>query len=402
MVELGMTIKRARLSMVLFASLLLGFSVIEAQGSPTFRAAPPDPDMGKLVAFADGFTRPLYLTHAGDGSRRLFVVEQGGKVWIIQDGARLPEPFLDISVEVSQEAVAPTGYTERGLLGLAFHPNYAQNGIFFVDYTDRSGNTVLARMTVSANNPNQADAASEQPILHVEQPYPNHNGGDIAFGPDGFLYVALGDGGSAGDPQGNGQNLDTLLGSILRLNVDVTEGETYTVPSDNPFVDRSGARPEIFIYGVRNPWRFSFDRLTGDLYVGDVGQNNYEEVDFISAGQSGLNLGWNIFEATHPYSGAPAPANMTLPIAEYSHSLGISITGGYVYRGDRIPDWQGAYLYGDFGSGIIWAAYRSTPDQWMSSVLKDTNYTISSFGEDESGELYLVDYNGSVMQFVAP
>ncbi|MBK8021634.1 MAG: PQQ-dependent sugar dehydrogenase [Chloroflexi bacterium] len=366
------------------------------------RAAPPDPAMAALSEVASGFVRPIYVTPAGDDSGRLFVVEQGGKIWILAQGARFDTPFLDVSQKVSQEAVSPNGYTERGLLGLAFHPDYAVNGLFYVNYTDRGGATVVERYEVSGGNAHVADPESAFPILRIDQPYPNHNGGHMAFAPDGYLYISVGDGGAGGDPQGNGQNLNTLLGNILRIDVNVPEGERYAVPPDNPFVGRSDAQSEIWLYGLRNAWRFSFDRENGDMYVADVGQNQWEEVNYIPAGQGGLNLGWNIYEGSHPYSGSPAPADMVLPIAEYPHSQGISVTGGYVYRGEAIPDWQGVYVYGDFGSGTVWGAYRESEDQWRDLVLTNSGHTISSFGEGERGELYLVDYNGTIYEFVAP
>ncbi|MCK6578463.1 MAG: PQQ-dependent sugar dehydrogenase [Anaerolineae bacterium] len=396
---------KGRIRIVIVLSLLIGAMTGEAPGAAQnaemLRAAPPVAEMGALDEAAGGFIRPLYLTHAGDGSGRLFVVEQGGKIWILDDGERRAEPFLNISHKISPEAIPATGYTERGLLGLAFHPNFAENGLLFVNYTDISGATVVERYQVSDDDANTADAQSAFQILHISQPYPNHNGGHMAFGPDGYLYSSVGDGGSGGDPEGNGQNLGTLLGTILRIDIDVPAGQAYAVPSDNPFVGRSNARSEIWLYGVRNVWRFSFDRLTGDLYAADVGQNQWEEVNFIPAGQGGFNLGWNIYEAMHPYSGALAPADMMLPIAEYPHSQGISVTGGYVYRGNAIPDWQGVYVYGDFGSGMVWGTYRETPDQWRTVVLMRSGRTISSFGEDEQGELYLIDYSGSIYRIVS-
>jgi glucose/arabinose dehydrogenase len=292
------------------------------------------------------------------------------------------------------------GYTERGLLGLAFHPNYAENGLFFVNYTNRSGNTEVVRYNVMADDPDQADPASATTLLTVTQPYANHNGGHLAFGPDGYLYIGLGDGGSGGDPQGNGQNRTALLGKMLRIDVD--SGDPYGIPEDNPFVNDSAYRPETWALGFRNPWRYSFDRATGDLYIADVGQGNWEEVSFQPAdSEGGENYGWNIFEANHPFEGSGDRAAFVMPIAEYSHSEGISITGGYVYRGEAIPDLQGVYLYGDWGSGRIWAAYRDESGTWQTSEFMETGHSISSFGEDEAGELYAVDYSGSVLRFEA-
>jgi glucose/arabinose dehydrogenase len=341
---------------------------------------------------ADGLDSPIGLANAGDGSGRLFILEQRGRIRIWQAGSLLDDPFLDLTDQVDCCG-------ERGLLGLAFHPDYAHNGYFFVNYTERvSGDlyTVIARFQVSAD-PNQADPASELRLLHIPQPYANHNGGGLAFGPDGYLYVGLGDGGSGGDPLGNGQSLDTLLGKLLRLDVD--GGEPYTIPPDNPFAS-GGGLPEIWAYGLRNPWRFSFDRLTSDLYIADVGQNAWEEVDFLPAGSAGgANFGWNYFEGLHAYQGQP-PADLALetPVAEYSHDFGASITGGYVYRGPNLPEWQGVYLYGDYMSGRIWGLLRQPDNEWQNAELFDTGFLITSFGEDESGELYIADYNGQVLR----
>jgi glucose/arabinose dehydrogenase len=234
-----------------------------------------------------GLAKPIGLANAGDGSNRLFVIEQAGVIRILQNGLLTPEPFLDIRAQVGSQA------NEQGLLGLAFHPKYAKNGYFYVNYTDLQGDTVIARFSVSASDPQRADPTSEKRLLAVDQPYPNHNGGQVIFGPDGYLYLGLGDGGSGGDPAGNGQSRATLLGKILRIDVD--KGDPYAIPPDNPFA-QGGGRAEIWAYGLRNPWRFSFDRLTGDLYIADVGQNQWEEIDWLPAGQSGANLGWDVFE----------------------------------------------------------------------------------------------------------
>ncbi|RPJ28870.1 MAG: hypothetical protein EHM35_13525, partial [Planctomycetaceae bacterium] len=266
----------------------------------------------QLIEVASGFDRPIYLTHAGDGSGRLFVVEQSGKIWAVAPDAGTNSLYLDVSGLISREAL--TGdYTERGLLGLAFHPDYAQNGTFFINYTDQNGHTVVARYQVSGSDPNQADPASAAQILYVQQPYRNHNGGHMAFGPDGYVYISLGDGGSGGDPQGNGQNLGTLLGSILRIDVNTDEG--YVVPDSNPFVGNESARPEIWAWGLRNVWRFSFDRQTGDLYLADVGQGQWEEVNFQPAASGGgENYGWNAYEGTHAYSGDSPASDVVMPI----------------------------------------------------------------------------------------
>jgi len=378
---------------------LLAVSAAAQDNTPTTRDSAPDAAKITLTQVANGFTRPLLVTHAGDGTGWLYVVEQGGNIWLIRDGERQPTPFLDISDRVSPEATQTGGYTERGLLGLAFAPDYAESGLFYVNYTDIGGNTVVARYTRSADDPSFADPEPVSVILTQQQPFANHNGGHLAFGPDGYLYIAMGDGGSAGDPLAAGQDLDTWLGKILRIDVST---ELYTVPADNPFVGVQGAREEIWAYGLRNPWRFTFDRATGDLYIGDVGQNQWEEINFQAADSGGgENYGWSIYEGSHPYSGAAAPADMILPIAEYSHGEGISVSGGYVYRGETIPDLEGVYLYGDFGTGVIWAVWRDPSMTWQNDILMDTPYGISSFGEDEAGELYLVDYGGTIYQFAA-
>lgn len=342
-----------------------------------------------------GFNQPLYVTHAGDGSGRLFVVEKAGRIMIVRDGQLMARPFLDITDRVGSRAY------EQGLLGLAFDPEYRNNRRFYVDYTDQNGDTVIARFQADAGDPNLADADSEQVILSVPQPFPNHNGGMIAYGPDKYLYVGLGDGGSAGDPMGHGQDRFNLLGKILRLDVRGSEG--YTIPPDNPFADGGQGLPEVWSYGWRNPWRFSFDRATNDLYVGDVGQGSYEEISLERAGSGGgQNYGWNVMEGNHcfqPQNGC-AQDGLVLPIAEYSHELGISVTGGYVYRGTAYPRMQGTYFYGDFGSTRLWAARETEPGAWRTSEVLVTGFPISSFGEDEAGELYVVDFGGSLYRLV--
>jgi len=337
---------------------------------------------------ASGFSRPVQVTHAGDGSGRLFVVEQVGRIKIIKNGSVLSTPFLNIESLVSC-------CSERGLLGLAFHPNYAGNGFFYLNYTDNNGDTVIARYTVSGN-PDQADASSAVTILTIDQPYSNHNGGQLLFGPDGYLYIGLGDGGSGGDPLNHGQDITTLLGAMLRLDVD--SGSPYAIPPGNPYVGVAG-RDEIWAIGLRNPWRFSFDRATGDLFIGDVGQNQYEEISYQPAGAGGLNFGWRLMEGNNCYNPSSNcnPGNLTLPIVEYPHSQGFSVTGGFVYRGTLYPALQGRYFYADYGVGKIWSIYKTGPDSWSTPELElDTPYNISAFGEDEQGELYVVDYGGTV------
>lgn len=364
----------------------------EASGGPA--TSFPNPEGYGWTPVASGLSNPIAIANAGDGSGRLFVLEQQGRIRIIRDGALQKQPFLDISAKVDCCG-------ERGLLGLAFHPNFEENGFFYVNYIEkvegRHGDTVIARFQVS-ENPDQADPASETRLLSVVQPYPNHNGGSTVFGPDGYLYLGLGDGGSGGDPLGNGQNTGTLLGKILRLDVD--GAEPYAIPADNPFAQGGGA-PEVWAYGLRNPWRFSFDRLTGDLWIGEVGQNAWEEIDYLPAGSpGGVNFGWNYREGTHPFAGneSSLPAGVTLidPVAEYGHDQGVSVTGGFVYRGGQLPEWRGIYLYGDYGSGFIWGLFQAPDGAWQNSLLFQTGMNISSFGEDEAGEIYLADYSGSL------
>ncbi len=358
---------------------------------------PLDPSQYQLVEVTSGFFKPVYLTHAGDGSSRLFVLEQTGRIHVVTGESTESTPFLDIAALVSQDAAG--GYSERGLLGLAFHPNFAENGQFIVHYNDRSGGTVIARYQVSADNPNVADPNSAEVIFTHPQPFPNHNGGQIEFGPDGYLYIGLGDGGSAGDPQNNAQNPTSLLGKILRIDVD---GEApYTVPDDNPIATvNPDLAPEVWAWGLRNPYRFSFDRATGDMYIADVGQGQWEEIDFQPAGSpGGENYGWRVFEGTHRYSQDADPGNTVPPIVEYDHSQGCSVTGGYVYRGEALPELQGAYIYGDWCTGQIWASTRSADETWQTvDFMPNTGLQISGFGEDEAGELYVVAYNGQILR----
>jgi glucose/arabinose dehydrogenase len=374
-------------------SLLAAYGVYAANTKTVKQQTTTDPVPYQLVEIASGFSNPLYVTHAGDGSGRLFVVQQTGRIRILENGEMLDPPFLDVS------SLITTAGNEQGLLGLAFHPDYATNGMFFINYTDRNGDTVVARYHVSADNPNVADPASAEQILLVDQPFQNHNGGHLVFGPDGYLYVGLGDGGSQGDPNGNGQNTNVLLGKILRLDVD---GETgYAIPPDNPFVGSTTARPEVWAYGLRNPWRFHFDRETGDLFIGDVGQNEWEEIDYQPATSTGgENYGWNAYEGSYPYSGSTTARDAVMPILEYNHNSGCSVTGGYVYRGQLVPDLQGYYIYGDFCTGLIWAA-QQIGGIWDSTLSLQSGLQITSFGEDEDGELYLVDRNGSILRFEA-
>jgi glucose/arabinose dehydrogenase len=340
-----------------------------------------------LEPVASGLTHPVSITHAGDS--RLFITLQDGRI-VIDDGTQiLAEPFLDI-----RSLVRSGG--EQGLLSVAFHPRYQENGLFYVDYTDVNGNTVVAHYRVSSSDPNVADPTSREPVLAVQQPFANHNGGQLQFGPDGYLYIGMGDGGSGGDPGNRAQNLGVLLGKLLRIEVDADAG--YTVPPSNPFLSTAGAEPEIWARGLRNPWRFSFDRATGDLWIADVGQGDWEEIDFQPATSvGGENYGWRRMEGTHCYN-PPSGCNdgtLVLPLIEYGHTGGAcSVTGGYVYRGAQYPRLAGTYIYGDYCSGRIWGGTRDADGALLPSVLLDSGFFISTFGQDANGEVYVADYGG--------
>ncbi len=369
-----------------------GTPVVRAGRTAPRRAQPFDPASFQLVLepVASGLNRPLFVTSAPDGSGRLFVVEQGGTVRIIQGGALLPEIFLDI-----RDRVRAGG--EQGLLGLVFHPRYAENGRLFVNYTAHNSDNTIAEFHVSAD-PNRAGAAGGRVLLALPDFAANHNAGMLAFGPDGFLYVGTGDGGGGGDPQRTAQNAMALLGKMLRLDVD--SGEPYAIAAGNPFAGRSDIRPEIWATGLRNPWRYSFDRITGDLWIADVGQGEWEEINLQPAGSAGgENYGWSIMEGTHcfrPSSGCDQNG-LVRPVHEYDHSLGCSVTGGYVYRGAAYPALEGAYLFGDYCSGRIWALSPDTGAGRTATELLKASFQISSFGEDEQGEMYLTGYNTGIV-----
>ncbi|MEQ9407876.1 MAG: PQQ-dependent sugar dehydrogenase [Fuerstiella sp.] len=356
------------------------------------------------------FDRPIVVTHAGDGSNRLFVAEQEGIIKVLPNDQDVEE--ADIFLDIDKRCVYKDNQNEEGLLGFAFHPNYKENGQFFVYYTTASAEhtSVISRFTVSKDDPNRADADSEEEILRIPQPFWNHNGGTIVFGPDGYLYVGLGDGGSANDPEGNGQNLTTLLGSILRIDVDSkSEGRAYGIPADNPFIDhevvvnRKGktakARPEIYAYGLRNVWRMAFDRETGILWAGDVGQNLWEEINIIAKGG---NYGWNIREATHwfrPDGNDLKSHQMIDPVWEYHHDIGKSITGGNVYRGRNVPELVGKYVYADYVTGLLWALEHDGNRTVANYSLKGDKLPVMSFGEDQAGELYFTTTFGQLYTF---
>ncbi len=347
-----------------------------------------EPQAVRLAEVVSGLASPVHLA-APPGDTRLFVVEQPGRIRIIEDGELLPTPFLDIVSKVGSGG-------ERGLLSVAFHPDYASNGRFYVNYTDRSGDTRIEQYTVSAADPNRADEASAKLILAVEQPYANHNGGLLLFGPDGMLYVGMGDGGSGGDPHGHGQNKGTLLGALLRIDVD--GGDPYAIPPDNPYAGESAARGEIWAIGLRNPWRFAFDPPANRLYIADVGQNRYEEVNVAAADAPGLNYGWNIMEGAHCYPGGSCDRDgLVLPALEYTHDDGCSVTGGLVYRGAAIPSLVGHYLYADYCAGWIRSfRYDGTAAADRRELIAGGAGSILSFGQDAAGEVYVLSSNGRV------
>ncbi|MCB0096776.1 MAG: PQQ-dependent sugar dehydrogenase, partial [Caldilineaceae bacterium] len=365
-----------------------------------------------------GAVAPMFLTNAHDGSGRIFVVERAGAIRIMQNGVLRPTPFLDISDHVYTQG-------ECGLLSVAFPPDYKDKGVFYVYYShnvdlvagshDTKCDTVVAKFSLTSD-PNVADAASESRILVLDQPFHNHNGGQLAFGPDGYLYIGLGDGGDHKDPLGNGQNKSTLWGSILRLDVETQNGNApdctnltavtnYRIPADNPLVDGpGGACDEIWAYGLRNPWRYSFDSLTGDLYIGDVGQDDYEEIDFQEAASSGgENYGWNVMEGRHCFDHKENcdQDGLTMPLKEYAHITDFAVAGGYVYRGTVFPRMQGVYFYGDYVSGRIWGL-KNENGVWEWAELADTDARITSFGVDEVGNIYMLDYNNRIFMLSDP
>ena len=358
----------------------------------------------QLQAVVSGLEEPVAISHAGDGSGRLFVLEQAGRIRVIDKGKLQEKPLLDISGQLSAGG-------ERGLLGIAFHPRFKQNGLLYLNYTAKQPNlkSFISEFQFKGSSIN---AKSERVLLTYEQPWSNHNGGQLAFGPDSYLYIAVGDGGSGNDPQNNGQKLATLLGSILRIDIDhKDEGKAYAIPTDNPFVNTPNARPEIFAYGLRNPWRFSFDRQTDHLYAADVGQNEIEEIDII---EKGKNYGWRVMEGPQCTPGVNRDCSKkgyTLPIYSYNHDIGRSITGGYVYRGKAVPGLCGTYLYGDFVNQAIWGlrykdgkvvAHKTLydPKSLLSLAIdyfRDDGLLISTFGEDEDGEVYVGAYQSGII-----
>jgi glucose/arabinose dehydrogenase len=408
------------LAALCFALVVLGGVWLDGR-APSASAAPLHltwPGSLVFTPFVSGVTLPTYITSAGDGTGRVFIVERQGRIRLVKAGVLQATPFLDISARVTSAG------TEQGLLSVAFPPNYASKGYFYVDYTNTNGigDTTVSRFHLSGN-PDVADPNSEQVLFNVTQPFANHNGGQLQFGPDGFLYVGLGDGGSGGDPFNNGQTTSTLLGKLLRINVEpsasppasvsgpfnylfpviskAASGLGYTIPITNPYAQTAGYRGEIWALGLRNPWRFTFDRQTNDLYIADVGQNTYEEIDFQPAASlGGENYGWVILEGMHCYppgtTGCTPPARYAAPIAEYDHSFGCSVTGGYVYRGPGNATMQGVYFFGDYCSGRIWGLQKDISG-WHMQLLATPAINISTFGEDQAGNLYVASYSDGII-----
>lgn len=362
--------------------------------SPAFDATAVTVSLERFATVPGG---PLAITAPRDGSGRLFVASQDGRAWVVgADGSTRSTPLLDIRGRI-------TSGGERGLLGIAIHPAFPSDPRVFVDYTDRNGNTVVSSFRLDPGDPDRLDPGSEVVIFQAGQPYANHNGGALAFGPDGDLYISLGDGGSGGDPQGNGQRLDTTLGKILRIDVDhPADGRRYGIPSGNPFAGDPLKHPEIWLYGLRNPWRMSFDRSTGDLWIGDVGQGSREEVDVARAGIGGLNFGWNRMEGSRCFQPAQGcdRTGLTLPVVDYGHDQGCVVIGGVVYRGTSYPILRGGYVYADYCSGRAWVldAGASAP---VAAEVGNIGGGVAAFGEDEAGEVYVANLDGTVSRLVA-
>lgn len=388
-----------------FAPCLALTLLLSVVAAPTLSAGEVDESPLPLMAERAfphlEFNRPVLLTHAGDGTDRVFVMSQLGKIFVFpnKQDVRQAKVFLDIEDQV----VYKDRENEEGLLGLAFHPNYRENGEFFVYYTttDAPRTSVISRFRVSSDDPDRADKSSEEELMRIKQPFWNHNGGTIVFGPDGYLYIGLGDGGMANDPMGNGQNLKTVLGSILRIDVDGRDnGKAYAIPEDNPFVNHAEAQPEIYAYGLRNVWRMSFDRETGHFWAADVGQDLWEEINLIVPGG---NYGWNLREASHKFgkNGSEARPDLIDPIWEYHHDIGKSITGGHVYRGSRLPQLVGAYLYADYITGRLWALRYDHEQQKVTHnhSIGGNMMPVMSFGEDEAGEVYFMTTQGWLFRF---
>jgi glucose/arabinose dehydrogenase len=368
--------------------------------------AAPDNSLVLQPFLTSGLSSPVLITNAGDGSNRLFVVEQGGKIKVVSNGQILPTPFLDVT-----SLIVSGG--EQGLLGLAFHPQFKTNGLFYIYYTAKpltnaptdAGDDTLVEYQAPTPSANVSNATPVRTLLDFHDRFSNHNGGDVAFGPDGFLYVAIGDEGTSGDPDNNSQNLGSPFGKMFRIDVDSapSPGFTYAIPAGNPFIGVAGARPDIWAYGFRNPWRWSFDRLTGNQMIGDVGQNLFEEIDVLPKNSGGMDFGWRIREGAHCYNTANPnvplvtcqTAGLTDPVLEYDHTQGCAVIGGFIYRGPTFPSLQGTYFYADECSGKLWRA-QLQGSTWVSTEALDTGLNPSAFGEDETGEVYLVNLGGAI------
>lgn len=361
------------------------------QPTPFF-ASFPDPVIFQWRQIADGLVRPVDIAfppmEMGGG---FFVVEQPGLIKFLNNGQISQNVVLDIRSRINSND------NEQGLLGIAFHPKFEENRLFFLNYTDLNGDTVISKFTMTSLATPSADPQSEEILLKIDQPYTNHNGGQIVFGPDGYLWIGLGDGGSAGDPQNYSQSNESLLGKMLRIDVD--NGDPYAIPGDNPFVD-GGGLSEIWATGLRNPWRFSFDNKTGNLFIADVGQNKWEEINSVSANSTGvlINFGWNLYEGNHTYINLVPGGNedFIFSVVEYTRNDGCSVTGGYIYRGKDLPEFDGVYLYGDFCTGNIWGMIQKPDSTWEDRLLFSTQTRITSFGQDLNGELYLIDIGGYI------
>jgi glucose/arabinose dehydrogenase len=375
--------------------------IVNKTFTPSVADAPIELEMTKFlnpasydwIEVASGLNQPLDIRNAGDGSGRMFVAERAGVIKIIQDGKLLPEPFIDL------RDVIEDYHNEQGLLGFVFHPNYKENGIFYVNYSDLQNDSVIARFHVSSD-PNIADPRSEKVVLHIDHPFHNNNGGMLQFGPDGYLYIALGDGGDWSDPKDNAQNTHSLLGKILRIDVD--GGKPYAIPADNPFADGKDGAPEVWAYGLRNPWRFTIDPVSGDMFIGDVGQAQYEELNYIKAGTPpGLNFGWDYREGFHRFNAVdqlPENVQFAEPIFDYDHTTGCAIMGGVVVH-NGWPGWDGLYLAGDYCYGKIWA-FKQDNGKWTMQLLYETKKNIVAFGVGEDGTIYFVDHMGGIYRLV--
>ena len=401
---------RGLAAVVTFAGLVLSASTapraasaaVVGTGQAPRAAAPAAVATGiALSLVASGLSNPVFVTESPDSSGRLFIVEKTGRIRILAGGSVLATPFFDIHTSVSQG-------TEQGLLGLAFHPAFATNRKFYVNYTNLSGTSVVSEYRASTTNPNVVDKSTGRVILSVKQPYANHNGGNLAFGKDGYLYIGFGDGGSSGDPGNRAQSLTTLLGKMLRIDITgTTSTHNYRIPASNPYVGKAGL-DEIWQYGLRNPWRYSFDKANGNLWIGDVGQNSWEEIDRAIRTSAGpgprLNWGWRVIEGSHCYN-PPTGCSTTgkvLPVTSYFHDSGrCAVTGGYVYRGTAVPALAGLYVFGDYCSGEIMAISATPTRPAPITVLLSPGFPVSSFGEDKAGELYVCDLGGSVYKIVS-